>query len=273
MDYFGKHTASSQLGLTNSQDLEDLDFASLSDHTGPNVDPDQWFGDSINPPCLEPNVDPDQWFGDSINPPCLDGNGSMNLPSVNANSQAQVLTPSDELEFLEEPYLPCLNYTDLLQTVKPPYSFLDLIMMALENAPEKKLTSHQIFTYVVERFPFYRMDQAGWKNSIRHTLSVNNCFKRVARDKCIKGQGCYWTLDQSCTKIQNNGKLTGQRKKYNYDSNRYKKMDDKNNVKSPRSSPTLDSRLTAAINAMLNDGMSTNLEEDVLSTIHYYTES
>ncbi|XP_077113165.1 forkhead box protein I2-like [Ranitomeya variabilis] len=256
MDYFGEHTASSQLGLTNSQDLENLDFASLSDHT-------------------EPNVDPDQWFGDSINPPCLDGNGSMNLPSVNANSQAQVLTPSDELEFVEEPYLPYLNYTDLLQTVKPPYSFMDLIMMALENAPEKKLTSHQIFTYVVERFPFYRMDQAGWKNSIRHTLSVNNCFKRVARDKCIKGLGCYWTLDQSCTKIQNNGKLKGQRKKYNYDSNRYKKMDDKNNVKSPRSSPTLDasSRLTAAINAMLNDGMSSNLEEDVLPTIHYYTES
>ncbi|XP_073402441.1 forkhead box protein I2-like [Dendrobates tinctorius] len=256
MDDFGKYTARTQLELTSTQDLENLEFDSLSDYT-------------------EPNVSQEQWLGDSMNPPCLDGNGFKNLPSGNANNQVQVLTPSDELRMVEEPYLPHLNYTDLLQTVKPPYSFLDLIMMALENAPEQKLTSRQIFTYVVERFPFYRMDQAGWQNSIRHTLSVNNCSKKVARDKCVKGLGCYWTLDQSCVKMLNNGKLKGQRKKYDYDCNRYKKLDDKNNVQSPNSSPTLDadSCLSAAINALLNDGMSTNLEEDVSPTIQYYTES
>ncbi|XP_014649530.1 PREDICTED: forkhead box protein I2, partial [Ceratotherium simum simum] len=102
---------------------------------------------------------------------------------------------------------------ELLRLVRPPYSYSALIAMALRSAPLRKLTLSQIYQYVAGNFPFYQRSTAGWQNSIRHNLSLNDCFKKVPRDEDDPGKGNYWTLDPNCEKMFDNGNFRRKRKR------------------------------------------------------------
>ncbi|XP_008489981.2 forkhead box protein I2 [Calypte anna] len=83
------------------------------------------------------------------------------------------------------------------------------------GAPGRRRTLSQIYQYVAENFPFYKKSKAGWQNSIRHNLSLNDCFKKVPRDEGDPGKGNYWTLDPNCEKMFDNGNFRRRRKKKN----------------------------------------------------------
>ncbi|XP_074449163.1 forkhead box protein I2 [Larus michahellis] len=96
---------------------------------------------------------------------------------------------------------------------RPPYSYSALIAMAIHSAPGRRRTLSQIYQYVAENFPFYKKSKAGWQNSIRHNLSLNDCFKKVPRDEDDPGKGNYWTLDPNCEKMFDNGNFRRRRKR------------------------------------------------------------
>ncbi|KAM9197439.1 forkhead box protein I2 [Dugong dugon] len=102
---------------------------------------------------------------------------------------------------------------ELLRLVRPPYSYSALIAMAIQSAPLRRLTLSQIYQYVAGNFPFYKRCKAGWQNSIRHNLSLNDCFKKVPRDEDDPGKGNYWTLDPNCEKMFDNGNFRRKRKR------------------------------------------------------------
>ncbi|XP_033632566.1 forkhead box protein I1c-like [Asterias rubens] len=102
---------------------------------------------------------------------------------------------------------------ELYRMVRPPYSYSALIAMSIQTARERKITLSGIYKYVAENFPFYKKSKAGWQNSIRHNLSLNDCFVKVARADSDPGKGHYWTLDPNCEKMFDNGNFRRKRKR------------------------------------------------------------
>uniref|UniRef100_A0A3P9L7Z7 Forkhead box protein G1 n=1 Tax=Oryzias latipes TaxID=8090 RepID=A0A3P9L7Z7_ORYLA len=79
---------------------------------------------------------------------------------------------------------------------KPPFSFSLLIYMAIEQSPSKSLPVKEIYGWILEHFPYFSNAPTGWKNSVRHNLSLNKCFRKVDRSLGkSNGKGSLWCVD------------------------------------------------------------------------------
>lgn len=97
---------------------------------------------------------------------------------------------------------------------KPPYSYISLITLAIQNSPIKMVTLNEIYQMIINFFPYYRQNQQRWQNSIRHSLSFNDCFVKVPRSADRPGKGSYWTLHPDSGNMFENGCYLRRQKRF-----------------------------------------------------------
>lgn len=98
---------------------------------------------------------------------------------------------------------------------KPPFSYISLITMAIQNSPVGTATLNEIYQYISKTFPFYGQNPGRrWQNSVRHSLSFNDCFVKVSRSADRPGKGSRWAMHPAAGNMFANGCYLRRQKRF-----------------------------------------------------------
>lgn len=128
-------------------------------------------------------------------------------PSVGSASELSATIPDDPALFD-----PTVDW-NASTTEKPPHCYATLIYMAVQSLKKEKVTLGEIYHYVKTHFAYYRANDNGWKNSIRHNLTQHDCFIKVQRTEEHPGKGGYWQLATNHGSMFKNGVFKRKRRK------------------------------------------------------------
>lgn len=72
-------------------------------------------------------------------------------------------------------------------------TFVAVIAQAILSSPAKRMTLSSIYNYIASNYSHFNQEKGpGWRNSVRHNLSSNDCFVKAVRAE--NGKGHYWMI-------------------------------------------------------------------------------
>lgn len=78
---------------------------------------------------------------------------------------------------------------------KPSQSYIALISKAILASEQKKLLLCDIYQWIMDHYPYFKSKDKNWRNSVRHNLSLNDCFIKAGRSD--NGKGHFWAIHPS----------------------------------------------------------------------------
>uniref|UniRef100_H0XYL9 Forkhead box protein M1 n=1 Tax=Otolemur garnettii TaxID=30611 RepID=H0XYL9_OTOGA len=98
---------------------------------------------------------------------------------------------------VEEPSGASTSWHDSVSE-RPPYSYMAMIQFAINSTERKRMTLKDIYTWIEDHFPYFKhIAKPGWKNSIRHNLSLHDMF---VRETSANGKVSFWTIHPSANR-------------------------------------------------------------------------
>nr|KAF6452368.1 forkhead box M1 [Molossus molossus] len=113
---------------------------------------------------------------------------------------------------VEEPPGTSTSWQDSVSE-RPPYSYMAMIQFAINSTERKRMTLKDIYTWIEDHFPYFKhMAKPGWKNSIRHNLSLHDMF---VRETSANGKVSFWTIHPSANRYLTLDQVFKQQKRPN----------------------------------------------------------
>ncbi len=104
------------------------------------------------------------------------------------------MNPQDSSYFNPSP--PNQNFCShktIKSLTKPQESYVALIARAILSSPNYQMLLVDIYEWIINEYPYFATLQSkAWRNSIRHNLSLNECF--IRQQKSENGRGYYWGI-------------------------------------------------------------------------------
>ena len=85
--------------------------------------------------------------------------------------------------------------------------YMEMIAKAIMTSSTQKLLLSHIYSFIKHKYPDFTASKGAWKNSVRHHLSVNECFMKAGR--APNGRGYYWKIHPACMNNFKNGNFIG----------------------------------------------------------------
>ncbi|XP_037702329.1 forkhead box protein M1 isoform X2 [Choloepus didactylus] len=132
-----------------------------------------------------------QWLGKMSS----DGLGSC---SIKQEMEEKENRPLEQTQVkVEEPPGAPASWQDSASE-RPPYSYMAMIQFAINSTERKRMTLKDIYTWIEDHFPYFKhVAKPGWKNSIRHNLSLHDMF---VRETSANGKVSFWTIHPSANR-------------------------------------------------------------------------
>ncbi|CAG9531014.1 unnamed protein product [Cercopithifilaria johnstoni] len=150
---------------------------------------------------------------------------SSSLTQISQNCRSSRVTFNEQTQ---QELAQMRTYNGKIGNAKPPFSYISLITMAIQRSESRMLTLSEIYQFIMDNYAYYRQNQQRWQNSIRHSLSFNDCFVKVPRTPDKPGKGSFWTLHEDCGNMFENGCYLRRQKRFKINDGKPKNKKIKN---------------------------------------------